>query len=81
MMRHPFQSVKIRRTCAHMGPSDFWPQCQNRPWELTVSLSAAFKPITGSTSSRARSRITQGSREGCAEDRWQRILVTASRAS
>ena len=74
MMMRTFQSMKVRRTSGYIGPSGFWPQSQNRPWELTLSLSAAVTPITESTSALARSCITQGSREGCAEDRWKRFL-------
>lgn len=69
-----FQSVQVRRISGYIGPSGFWPQSQNRLWELTLSLSAAVTPITESTSALARSCITQGSREGCAEDRWKRFL-------
>jgi hypothetical protein len=74
MMMRTFQSVKVRCTSGYIGPSGFWPQSQNRLWELTLSLSAAVTPITESTSALARSCITQGSREGCVEDRWKRFL-------
>src|ERR1700683_90509 len=74
MMMGAFQSMKVRRTSGYIGPSGFWPQSHNRLWELTLSLSAAVTPITESTSALAKSCITQGSREGCAEDRWKRFL-------
>jgi len=74
MMMRTFQSMKVRRTSGYVGRSGFWPQNQNRLWELTLSLSAAVTPITESTSALARSCITQGSREDCAVDRWKRFL-------
>src|SRR5271170_8350270 len=77
MIMRTFQSRKVRRTSGYIGPSGFWPQSQSRLWELTLSLSAAVTPITESTSALARSCITQGSREGCAEDRWKRFLSLA----
>jgi|HubBroStandDraft_1064217.scaffolds.fasta_scaffold30874_1 hypothetical protein len=74
MMMRTFQSMKVPRTSDHLGRSGFWPQSQNHLWELTLSLSAAVTPITESTSALAKSCITQGSREGCTEDRWKRFL-------
>jgi hypothetical protein len=68
MMMRTFQSMKVRRAIGYIGPSGFWPQGQDRLWELTLALSAAATPITESTSALAGSCITQGSREGCAED-------------
>jgi hypothetical protein len=74
MMMRTVQSMKVHRTSGYIGSSGFRPQGQNRPWELTDSLSAAVTPITESTSVLAGSCITQGSREGCAEDWWKRLL-------
>jgi hypothetical protein len=81
MMMRTLQNMKVRRTSGYIDPSGFWPQSQNRSWELAESLSAAVRPITESTSALARSCIMDGSRESCAEDRWKRFLVSARRAS
>jgi hypothetical protein len=75
------QNIEVRRTSGYMGPSGFWRQSQNDLWELTDSLGAAARPIAESPSALARSCIMHGSREGCAEDRWKRFLVSARRAS
>jgi hypothetical protein len=74
------QGVSVCSLAGNSEATGFWSGTKNPRWVRTLSHLGAAICITASTSVRARSFTTRGSRTVCAEDRWKKFLALISRA-